>query len=212
MSFKQQHGFTLVELAIVLVIIGLILGAVFKGNDLIDGAKVKNMAAQVNKMQAAFNVYFEKYGAYPGDGCANVVSNQTTCTGARNGTLDLVENVSTPLILVNSGILTVADLRSVFGAPWVITEGGAITNYATGTNYMTPGSQTAGGVTTQSAVDARFVCALDKAIDDSVPTTGIVRSSSANATTTAGGSAYTNDNGDCWALAGNSTVGVKVLP
>jgi prepilin-type N-terminal cleavage/methylation domain-containing protein len=75
MSIKQckghakQTGFTLVELAIVLVIIGLILGMAFKGKDLIDGAKVKSLAAQYNKIQAAFNIYFEKYGAYPGDGC-----------------------------------------------------------------------------------------------------------------------------------------------
>lgn len=48
---KKQSGFTLVELAIVLVIIGLILGMAFKGKDLIDGAKVKNLAAQYNKFE-----------------------------------------------------------------------------------------------------------------------------------------------------------------
>jgi prepilin-type N-terminal cleavage/methylation domain-containing protein len=209
---KQQLGFTLVELAIVLVIIGLILGAAFKGKDLIDGAKVKNMSAQVSKMQTAFNVYFEKYGAYPGDGCTALATTQTTCAGTKNGTLGLLENNSAPVILVNTGVLTVADMQSIFGVPWVITEGAAITNYTTGHNYMTPGTQTAGGVTTQSSVDARLVCALDKAIDDSVPSAGIVRSSAANTATTAGATAYTNDNGDCWSLSGNVTVGVKILP
>ena len=38
---KQQSGFTLVEIAIVLVIIGLLLGGVLKGQELINSAKVK---------------------------------------------------------------------------------------------------------------------------------------------------------------------------
>ena len=65
---KRNQGFTLVELAIVLVVIGLILGMAFKGKDLIDGAKVKNLAAQYNKVVAGANTFYEKYGFYPGDG------------------------------------------------------------------------------------------------------------------------------------------------
>ncbi|CAN6133542.1 Prokaryotic N-terminal methylation site [Methylophilaceae bacterium] len=44
---KQQLGFTLIELAIVLVIIGLLLGGVLKGQELINSAKVKSMATDV---------------------------------------------------------------------------------------------------------------------------------------------------------------------
>ena len=66
-----QHGFTLVELAIALVIIGLVLGMTFKGRELIDGAKVKSVQAQYGKISAAMNIFFEKYGFYPGDGCAS---------------------------------------------------------------------------------------------------------------------------------------------
>ena len=43
---NKQGGFTLVEIAIVLVIIGLLLGGVLKGQELINSAKVKNMASQ----------------------------------------------------------------------------------------------------------------------------------------------------------------------
>ncbi|MDQ5888705.1 MAG: hypothetical protein QG667_1999, partial [Pseudomonadota bacterium] len=70
MMKPRQTGFTLVELAIVLVVIGLILGMAFKGKDLIDSAKVKNLAAQYNKIVAASNTFYEKYGSYPGDGCS----------------------------------------------------------------------------------------------------------------------------------------------
>ena len=41
---RNQSGFTLIEIAIVLVIIGLLLGGVLKGQELINSAKVKNLA------------------------------------------------------------------------------------------------------------------------------------------------------------------------
>jgi len=48
---KTQTGFTLIELAIVLVIIGLLLGGVLKGQELINSAKVKNMASDIKNIQ-----------------------------------------------------------------------------------------------------------------------------------------------------------------
>ena len=48
---KKQSGFTLIELAIVLVIIGLLLGGVLKGQELINSAKVKNMASDFKNVQ-----------------------------------------------------------------------------------------------------------------------------------------------------------------
>ena len=44
MNLKKNRGFTLIEIAIVLVIIGLLLGGVLKGQELINSAKVKNLA------------------------------------------------------------------------------------------------------------------------------------------------------------------------
>ena len=67
MKKTSQKGFTLVELAIVLVIIGIILGAVLKGQQLIFNAKVKRLQNQVKEMQAALYTYYDKYGYYPGD-------------------------------------------------------------------------------------------------------------------------------------------------
>jgi prepilin-type N-terminal cleavage/methylation domain-containing protein len=205
---KHQRGFTLVELAIVLVIIGLILGAAFKGKDLIDGAKVKNMAAQVNKMQAGFNTYFEKYGAYPGDGCTT----STACAAAKDGIVK--GTTETPLataVLIEKGIMTAADIKSIFGSDWQITDAGAApTGFDANTNYMTPGA-TVAGVVTPASVDIRFVCALDNSIDDGDPRKGIVRSSATKAAI--GASSYQKDE-DCWAsaAAGAVTLGVRVLP
>lgn len=65
---KNQHsGFTLVEIAIVLVIIGLLLGGVLKGQELITQAKIKNVANDLNGLSAAVYGYQDRYKAIPGD-------------------------------------------------------------------------------------------------------------------------------------------------
>jgi prepilin-type N-terminal cleavage/methylation domain-containing protein len=64
---KRQSGFTLVEIAIVLVIIGLLLGGVLKGQELITQAKIKNIANDLNGMTAAVYGYQDRYKRLPGD-------------------------------------------------------------------------------------------------------------------------------------------------
>lgn len=64
---KQQSGFTLVEIAIVLVIIGLLLGGVLKGQELINSAKVKNFANDFRNIPLFIYGYQDKYKALPGD-------------------------------------------------------------------------------------------------------------------------------------------------
>lgn len=70
---KQQTGFTLIELAIVLVIIGLLLGGVLKGQELINSAKAKNIAADLKNVQIFIYGYQDKFRAIPGDD-ANVAT------------------------------------------------------------------------------------------------------------------------------------------
>ncbi len=64
---NQQSGFTLVEIAIVLVIIGLLLGGVLKGQELITQAKIKNVANDFNGLTAAVYSYQDRYKRLPGD-------------------------------------------------------------------------------------------------------------------------------------------------
>jgi prepilin-type N-terminal cleavage/methylation domain-containing protein len=66
-SPRQQAGFSLVEISIVLVIIGLLLGGVLKGQELIDSAKVKNLAQDFRGTQAIIYGYQDKFRALPGD-------------------------------------------------------------------------------------------------------------------------------------------------
>jgi len=64
---KKQAGFTLIEIAIVLVIIGLLLGGVLKGQEMITNSKIKRTANDLNGVAAAMYSYLDRYSAFPGD-------------------------------------------------------------------------------------------------------------------------------------------------
>ncbi len=66
-DFQGKSAFTLIELSIVLVIIGLIVGGILTGRDLINAAGVRAQVAQIEKYQQAVNTFRGKYGALPGD-------------------------------------------------------------------------------------------------------------------------------------------------
>lgn len=64
---KKQTGFTLVEIAIVMVIIGLLLGGVLKGQEVITNARLKRVVNDFNGVSAAIFSYQDRYRGLPGD-------------------------------------------------------------------------------------------------------------------------------------------------
>lgn len=70
MSAPSRHGFTLIELSIVLVIIGLIVGGVMAGKALIQQAEIRAAASQLQQMETAYNAFRLKYNCIVGD-CPN---------------------------------------------------------------------------------------------------------------------------------------------
>ena len=83
---KDQAGFTLVEIAIVMVIIGLLIGGVLKGQAMIQNAKVKRVVKQADEIRATVMSFFDKYGVYPGDeNIANIPPGGGDAGGNQNG-------------------------------------------------------------------------------------------------------------------------------
>jgi prepilin-type N-terminal cleavage/methylation domain-containing protein len=66
-TIRSQAGFTLVELAIVMIIIGLLIGGVLKGQELIGNAQVTATVAQVKAIEAATSTFKDTYAGLPGD-------------------------------------------------------------------------------------------------------------------------------------------------
>jgi prepilin-type N-terminal cleavage/methylation domain-containing protein len=64
---RRQRGFTLVEIAIVLMIIGLLIGGILRGQELIQSARVRNIIDQKSAIQTAYIGFLDRYRMLPGD-------------------------------------------------------------------------------------------------------------------------------------------------
>jgi prepilin-type N-terminal cleavage/methylation domain-containing protein len=64
---RRHQGFTLIEIAIVLVIVGLLLGGVIKGQEFLNQAKTRAVAKDLDSLGAAVIAYQDRYKALPGD-------------------------------------------------------------------------------------------------------------------------------------------------
>ncbi|TDK65691.1 type II secretion system protein [Sapientia aquatica] len=88
-SKSTQSGFTLVEIAIVLVIIGVLLAGVLKGQSLITNSRIKGLVNNMNAVSSAYNGYIDRYQATPGTETVAVATARGWTTNA-NGVSPLV--------------------------------------------------------------------------------------------------------------------------
>lgn len=176
---RTQAGFTLIELAIVLVIIGLLLGGVLKGQELINSAKVKNMAQDFRNIQVYVYSYQDKFKALPGDdkaakqhvGAAKDGNGDGVIAGAWNATKsDDTESFNFWQHIRLAGLATGS--TAVGDDTYLPTnaEGGPIGIQAASTKSITglKGSY----VVCSSGILGKFAKELDTAIDDGNTTTG----------------------------------------
>ncbi len=107
---KMQSGFTLVEIAIVLVIIGLLLGGVLKGQELVNSAKVKNLANDFRSISSFVYAYQDRFRALPGDDR----SANTHVNGGVNATTPVAANVGNARINGNWNSVVQTDESYLF--------------------------------------------------------------------------------------------------
>jgi prepilin-type N-terminal cleavage/methylation domain-containing protein len=206
---RKQTGFTLVEIAIVLVIIGLLLGGVLKGQELIENAKIKSAAADLNGVTASYQSYIDRFKRLPGD------DGPIATLTARGGNWN---NVS--LAGNNNGVIAITQAQVFTGAG----EGAAFWQHLKAAGFISGNVADVGvasiprnsfnglmgvgtGVTPATGVAALSVClsqvpgksarALDTQLDDGLPGSGSVLATQgvvgANTNPGAAAAAYSDD-------------------
>ena len=163
---SQQSGFTLVEIAIVLVIIGLLLGGILKGQELINSAKVKNLANDFRVIPTYIYAYQDKYKALPGDDML-ATTHVPGALNNGNGDGQITEYLGAPQHLALAGLIT----GTYNGSTDFMTsaQGGAVYIY-----NDSVGGRSGNGVRFDNLPDT-FAQELDSKMDDGVATTGAVR-------------------------------------
>ncbi len=186
MKISKQKGFTLVEIAIVLVIIGLLLGGILKGQELINSARVRNLADQNSGVQAAYYGFIDRYRQVPGDWSASAATTaigQTINSGGDgDGRIDVtdsfVESGGVWEQLSKAGFISGNYVGSSDEATY---RANAPVNAFNGAVLLKRTTDYAGTAPERLAfmfgeqIPVSIMRELDVKLDDGVPTTGVLR-------------------------------------
>lgn len=187
---KMQQGFTLVEIAIVLVIVGLLLGGVLKGSEMIDNARVRNVIQDMDGLKAAVFAFQDRFQALPGDmnnavaviGGPNVVNCATNCN---NGQINPWPNTSLVTNHLSAAGFYSGAFNTAQGANFPQATANAPRNAYGGAMFVAFWNQysnapagAAGnqnGIYTGNTIPASALAEIDTKIDDGNPTSGSFR-------------------------------------
>ena len=187
---KVEQGFTLVEIAVVLVIVGLLLGGILKGQELINSAKVKNIINDFRTASTYAYGYQDRFRAMPGDdaGVASRLAGAikaTTGGTAGNGRIDGSWNSTTPTdetVLfwqhVRLANLATGDGRNP-AQEGIVIQDWLPRNAVGGRVGVTSNAPVSGWAGTfficQDNIPGSFARQIDIAMDDGQPASGAVR-------------------------------------
>lgn len=207
---RGEAGFTLIEIAIVLVIIGLLLGGVLQGQQLIENSRVRSATNDINGIAAGAFSYQDRYGRLPGDdpGATNDRGSswpRTENAGDGNGvvegelgaTFDPAENSEVAYFfqdLRSAGFINGdPSLSGTLALPQ--NPFGGLTSITNEPVMATDGGSALGGMKVcMSNVTGSAATALDNQLDDGIPGSGRFRAhpSSAGTDGAPDGNAATN--------------------
>jgi prepilin-type N-terminal cleavage/methylation domain-containing protein len=86
-------GFSLIELALVLIVIGILAGAVFKGRDVLEAAKMRSVLSEIERIRTAYVLYHDTFGQWPGnDAFARARFGDSVANGLGNGFISADES------------------------------------------------------------------------------------------------------------------------
>lgn len=210
---RGQSGFTLVEVAIVIVISGLLMGWVLKGQELITSARVRNLISQQDNIKAAYFGFYDRYRALPGDyreASGNIAGIGTACGNNGNGDGDgRIEGASASPPgdeyilawehLTKSGFMQGSYTCSSPESPATTPTSAfaVLLNVAWDTSYAAPAPPTARhNLKTGNQVPSDILAEIDRKIDDGNATSGSFRFSDYD-----GGSSPPTGPGSCYEAA-----------
>ncbi len=161
---KNNKGFTLVELAIVLMIIGVILGGVIKGTELLNNAKLKRVYRDFQNIQTGYLGYYDRFGVAPGFNGGNTWSASNFWTDLYNGgSAFFGTSTSAP--------------KDAFGNTLTVANDG-------GSSALGSANKFASTYVICDSVTTAYAVSLDKSFDNDAAATGNLRYATADGATT----------------------------
>jgi len=177
---NRQRGFTLVEMSIVLVIIGLLLGGVLSAQSLIKRAQTQDLIQTTQDLQAATASFKSRYNFLPGDlpAPANSIPGVAAACGAGTGT-GAIDTAAKRTCAINELVLSgLIRGHLVTGTPnyAVISNGTTFTlSDAAGAGFVLPANWV--NVVVIATLNCDTAVQIDRAVDDGVTGTGNFRTS-----------------------------------
>jgi len=196
-AVRSECGFTLLEVALVLVIVGFLLGGILRGQEMVTQSRIKNTVGEFNGLSAAHFTYLDRYRGTPGDEVnagpksSDPNSGRWRSFGAKNGNGDAQVGGTydhDPVAVATFAPDSVSD-QETLNYWWHMRLAGFIAGPRSGDGANGQPSNAFGGIVgvqngglglsglimcSQSVPD-RIASAVDTQLDDQKPDTGVVR-------------------------------------